>query len=124
MIPDIIINNAAFCSKNARMCIDRLAHYKKLIGPLRFEVTEMDDLLTVAFLAGNPELELSGFVADYLNVTPELLFRVEADNKILQLLRDEKEIQLSGGLYHELQIRMTYNSNHIEGSKLSEAQTM
>lgn len=123
MIPDIIINNAAFCSKNARMCIDRLAHYKKLIGPLRFEVTEMDDLLTVAFLAGNPELELSGFVADYLNVTPELLFRVEADNKILQLLRDEKEIQLSGGLYHELQIRMTYNSNHIEGSKLSEAQT-
>lgn len=55
---------SAFCSKNARMCIDRLAHYKKLIGPMRFEVTEMDDLLTVAFLAGNPELELSGFVAE------------------------------------------------------------
>ena len=29
----------------------------------------------------------------------------------------------SGGLYHELQVRMTYNSNHIEGSKLSEDQT-
>lgn len=62
-------------------------------------------------------------IADYLNVAPELLCRVEADNKILQILRDEKDIQLSGGLYHELQIRMTYNSNHIEGSKLSEAQT-
>lgn len=62
-------------------------------------------------------------IADYLNVTPEVLYRIEADNKILQILRDEKEIQLPGGLYHELQIRMTYNSNHIEGSKLSEDQT-
>ena len=46
-----------------------------------------------------------------------------SDNKLLQLLREEKEIKLSGGLYHELQVRMTYNSNHIEGSKLSEDQT-
>lgn len=30
---------------------------------------------------------------------------------------------MPGGLYHELQVRMTYNSNHIEGSKLSENQT-
>ena len=37
--------------------------------------------------------------------------------------QDEKDIQLSGGLYHELQIRMTYNSIHMEGSMLSEAQT-
>ena len=43
--------------------------------------------------------------------------------KILQVLREEKEMKLSGGLYHELQVRMTYNSNHIEGSKLSEDQT-
>lgn len=46
-----------------------------------------------------------------------------SDNKILKLLREEKELKLSGGLYHELQVRMTYNSNHIEGSKLSEDQT-
>jgi len=45
------------------------------------------------------------------------------NNKILNLLREEKDIQLSGGLYHELQVRMTYNSNHIEGSMLSEEQT-
>ena len=80
---------------------------------------------TVAKIAKGEKLSNRSLnrIADYLNVTPEILFRVEADNKILQLLRDEKEIQLSGGLYHELQIRMTYNSNHIEGSKLSEAQT-
>ena len=46
-----------------------------------------------------------------------------SNNQILQILRDEKTAKISGGLYHELQIRMTYNSNHIEGSKLSEDQT-
>lgn len=80
---------------------------------------------TVAKIAKGEKLSNRSLnrIADYLNVAPELLCRVEADNKILQILRDEKDIQLSGGLYHELQIRMTYNSNHIEGSKLSEAQT-
>lgn len=42
---------------------------------------------------------------------------------LLQTLRDEKSIRMPGGLYHELQVRTTYNSNHIEGSKLSEDQT-
>ena len=46
-----------------------------------------------------------------------------SDNKILQRLREEKEMKLPGGLYHELQVRMTYNSNHMEGSRLSENQT-
>lgn len=41
---------------------------------------------------------------------------------LLQTLRDEKAIHLSGGLYHELQVRMTYYSNHIEGNRLSEEQ--
>lgn len=44
-------------------------------------------------------------------------------NALLQTLREEKSIRMPGGLYHELQVRMTYNSNHIEGSKLSEEQT-
>lgn len=44
-------------------------------------------------------------------------------NALLQTLREEKSIRMPGGLYHELQVRMTYNSNHIEGSKLSEDQT-
>ena len=62
-------------------------------------------------------------IAEYLGVKPELLMREVTDNKILRVLREEKEIKLPGGLYHELQIRMTYNSNHMEGSKLSEDQT-
>ena len=45
------------------------------------------------------------------------------NNLILQRLVEEKEHKISGGLYHELQIKMTYNSNHIEGSTLNEEQT-
>ena len=77
---------------------------------------------TVAKIAKGEKLSTRSLnrIAGYLNVAPELLCRKEADNKILQILRDEKEIQLSGGLYHELQVRMTYNSNHMEGSKPSE----
>ena len=62
-------------------------------------------------------------IADYLDLPADDLVREVSDNMILQTLRDEKEMKLSGGLYHELQVRMTYNSNHIEGSKLSEEQT-
>ena len=51
------------------------------------------------------------------------LCREESDNAILQILRDEKEARISGGLYHELQVRMAYNSNRIEGSQLTECQT-
>lgn len=62
-------------------------------------------------------------IAVFLDCTPDALCRTVSDNTLLQLLRDEKSVRMSGGLYHELQIRMTYNSNHIEGSKLSEDQT-
>ena len=62
-------------------------------------------------------------IAAFLDCTPEELCRSVSDNVLLQTLRDEKQIRMPGGLYHELQIRMTYNSNHIEGSRLSEDQT-
>ena len=62
-------------------------------------------------------------IGEYLGVDPTILMKEVSDNKILQVLRDEKDIKLPGGLYHELQVRMTYNSNHIEGSKLTEEQT-
>lgn len=42
---------------------------------------------------------------------------------LLGRLREEKEAGLKGGIYHRTQIDLTYNSNHIEGSRLSEEQT-
>lgn len=62
-------------------------------------------------------------IADFLHCRPGDLVKEVCDNHILQILREEKEAKISGGLYHELQVRMTYNSNHIEGSRLTEDQT-
>jgi Fic family protein len=80
---------------------------------------------TIAKIAKGEKLSKQSIqkIADYLDKSPDTLMREISDNKILQILREEKELKLSGGLYHELQVRMAYNSNHIEGSKLSEDQT-
>ena len=42
---------------------------------------------------------------------------------LLNVLKREKEAGLKGGIYHKIQIDLTYNSNHIEGSKLTHDQT-
>lgn len=42
---------------------------------------------------------------------------------LLQVLRNEKDARMPGGIYHHLQIDLTYNSNHIEGSRLTRDQT-
>ena len=42
---------------------------------------------------------------------------------LLQILREQKRSNLHGGIYHKLQIELTYNSNHIEGSRLTHDQT-
>ena len=42
---------------------------------------------------------------------------------LLATLREQKEIRLKGSIYHRTQIDLTYNSNHIEGSKLTHDQT-
>ena len=64
-----------------------------------------------------------GKMAIFFGCSADELCQTISDNSLLQTLRDEKNIRMPGGLYHELQVRMTYNSNHIEGSKLSEDQT-
>lgn len=44
-------------------------------------------------------------------------------NDLLTRLKQEKESGVPGGIYHRVQIEFTYNSNHIEGSRLSHEQT-
>lgn len=44
-------------------------------------------------------------------------------NTLLEMLKEEKEMGLKGGIYHTTQIKFAYNTNHIEGSRLSEEQT-
>lgn len=61
---------------------------------------------------------------------PENTRRPERTNKnnempktLLEHLRQEKKGKVTGGIYHKLQIELTYNSNHIEGSRLTYDQT-
>jgi Fic family protein len=42
---------------------------------------------------------------------------------LLTALREQKEAKMKGGIYHRVQIDLTYNSNHIEGSRLTHDQT-
>ena len=42
---------------------------------------------------------------------------------LLQVLRDQKASKMKGNIYHRTQIDLTYNSNHIEGSRLTHDQT-
>ena len=107
--------------------------YEGLYGQLRkkgITKTDLTRLLgissrTIAKIARGEKLSRNTLqkIAGYLDCDPGLLCKEKSANAILQLLRDEKEAGISGGLYHELQVRMAYNSNHIEGSKLTEDQT-
>ena len=61
---------------------------------------------------------------------PENALKPERSNKkkekpttLLDILRDEKANKYSGGIYHKTQIDLTYNSNHMEGSRLTHDQT-
>jgi Fic family protein len=44
-------------------------------------------------------------------------------NTLLAYFKEEKQARRKGGLYHKTQINFAYNSNRIEGSKLTEEQT-
>ena len=61
---------------------------------------------------------------------PENAKKPERSNKkkekkttLLDILLDEKANKYSGGIYHKTQIDLTYNSNHMEGSRLTHDQT-
>ena len=59
-------------------------------------------------------------IATFLGVENSVL---ASTNVILATLQEEMRLKVGGGLYHETQVKLTYNSNHMEGSTLSEEQT-
>lgn len=61
-------------------------------------------------------------ISKYLNIQVGELIEFTTTypkSPLLKKLLDEKNNKIKGGIYHETQILLTYNSNHIEGSKLS-----
>ncbi len=83
---------------------------------------------TMAKLAKNEEVALSTIqsLCNYFDCQPGAILSYEKqidENSILFKLREEQSIKLKGGLYHQTQVRLAYNSNHMEGSRLTEVQT-
>lgn len=54
---------------------------------------------------------------------PEKEIAHKPKNALLDVLKEQKEMNLKGGIYHRTQVELTYNSNHIEGSRLTQEQT-
>lgn len=108
-------------------------NYKGLIQLLKQNNLKKSDLTkllhissrTIAKISKGEKLSLSVInkLCNFFHCNENDIYLIISDNPILQRLREEKEHKISGGFYHELQIRMTYNSNHLEGSSLNEEQT-
>lgn len=55
---------AAYCSKNARMCMERLSRYKRIIAPMRYEVSEDNGNLKLIISASKDELTMPQFLVE------------------------------------------------------------
>lgn len=75
-----------------------------------------------------PNIESLKRLAETFSITVDELIKDEKNFdvtkiNVLEVLREQKEMGLKGNLYHNTQIIFSYNTNHIEGSKLTEDQT-
>lgn len=75
-----------------------------------------------------PNIDSIKKLAEIFNITIDELLKDEkkidvSKINLLDALREQKEMKLKGNLYHNTQITFAYNTNHIEGSTLTEDQT-
>lgn len=55
---------AAYCSKNGKMCCERLARHKRIIAPMRYEITEIKDAIKLVIDASRDELDIPQFLVE------------------------------------------------------------
>ena len=110
--------------------------YKKLFNILKnrgITKTALGNALdlsstTLANLAKDEQISMNTLIGicNYLNCQPgdimEVRYEIDKDT-LLYRLTEEKNAKLKGSIYHQTQIKLAYNSNHIEGSRLTEDQT-
>ena len=110
--------------------------YKKLFNILKdrgITKTALGNALdlsstTLAKLSKDEQISMNTLIGicNYLNCQPgdimELKYETDK-NTLLYRLTEEKNAKLKGSIYHQTQIKLAYNSNHIEGSRLTEDQT-
>ena len=98
---------------------------------------DLADILEVSagtvskYESGNlePSIESIKRLAEVFEISIDELLNDKEDKfdiskiNVLDILREQKEMKLKGNLYHQTQVSFAYNTNHIEGSTLTEAQT-
>lgn len=83
---------------------------------------------TIAKLAKGESISMETVysLCRYLHCQPGDIMEINIKpqgNSLLSVLLEEMEHKVRGGIYHQVQIEMAYNSNHMEGSTLTEEQT-
>ena len=111
---------------------EKIKKYREIKGITQAEIAELLGVspATVSkYEAGTlePNIESIKKISELFEVSIDKLLKDDAFDiskiDILAVLREQKEMKVKGNLYHNTQITMTYNTNHIEGSRLSEEQT-
>ena len=83
---------AAWCSPNGKVCLERLARYKKLIGPMELQLEEQGDTLSAEWVPGDPSLTMPAFL-----VQSETAFLLAMLRKATGETIRPREIQLQPG---------------------------
>lgn len=103
---------ASYCAKNGRMCIERLARYKKLIAPMQFIISEDEKTLSVKLKPSKEDLKLPFFL-----VESEFVFLVH----IIQMATKEDIVPVSVTFSKELN---SSELNHFFGDHVSQGENM
>lgn len=74
---------AAYCSRNGKVCMERLSRYKRLIAPMRYELSEGDGKIKLVIEASKEELTLPQFL-----VETEMVF-------VIHIIRSAKKSNIS-----------------------------
>ncbi len=112
---------------------DKIKTYRELNKMTQNEIAEILEVSTATiskYESGllEPNIESLKRLAQTFNITIDELIKDEekfdiSKVNILKTLREQKKIKLKGNLYSNTQITFAYNTNHIEGSTLTEDQT-
>lgn len=110
--------------------IKEYREFKKMTQKDIAEILEVEPGTISKYESGiiEPNIESLKRLAETFNITVDELINDEekfdiSKINVLEVLREQKEMGLKGNLYHNTQIIFAYNTNHIEGSKLTEDQT-
>ena len=113
---------------------DKIKLYRESKKMTQNEIAEILDVSSATVSkyesgALEPNIESLKRLADLFEVSIDELLKDDEEKfdvskvNVLDILREQKEMKLKGNLYHQTQVSFAYNTNHIEGSTLTEDQT-